>query len=575
MEISELVRSLLLKRGIESEDAISAFLEPDYAAHTHSPFLFPDMERTIERIFRALEATERIAVYADFDCDGIPGAALLFDFFRKIGYANFEVYIPHRDREGYGFHIEAIEYLAARGTSVIITVDVGIAAHAAVLHARDKGIDVIVTDHHELSPSGLPPAFAVLNPKYATAEAAYPCIDLCGAAVAFKLVQGLLMEGKKRGMPNFCRIPDGWEKWLLDYVAIATIADMVPLLGENRVLARYGISVLRKSRRVGISALCNRLRLRKEELTEDDIGFYIAPRINAASRMDEPDLAFRLLTTNDASEADALAAQLERLNTRRKALVGVIVREAKRRVHERFDKNDRVVVLGDPEWKPALLGLAANSILEVRGGVVCMWGRDARGNLKGSCRSDGDISFMELFSAAPEAVVEFGGHTASGGFTVSHDRVHLLQDALSAAAERISSNRQAGLPAGQAGEIERQTGFSDLTAPLSQISLSLYREVSQLAPFGVGNPKPIFLVSDTFVSSMRRFGKEENHIELMLTCARTGRSARAFDFFRSAECFTHVPVIDMPVRLLATLENDTFRSRGDVALRIVDVLPAR
>src|SRR3989338_9067341 len=305
MEVSELVRSLLAKRGVESADDIAAFLNPDYELHTHDPFLLQGMDVAVGRVLSAMEQNERIAVYADFDCDGIPGAAVLSDFFRKIGYENFEVYLPHRDREGYGFHLDAISALAGREVKLIITVDVGITAAHAVAFAKGIGVDVIVTDHHEVT-GPLPDAIAVLNPKLN----GYPFPHLCGAAVAFKFVQATLAEGRKRGIPSFVGLPLGWEKWLLDLVAIATVADMVPLVGENRVLTHWGLQVLRKSPRAGISALCNAVRIRKSEITEDDIGFSIAPRVNAASRMGEPQLALRLLTTQDADEAEQLAAQL-------------------------------------------------------------------------------------------------------------------------------------------------------------------------------------------------------------------------------------------------------------------------
>ena len=430
--LSELVRSLLARRGVENDADIAAFLNPDYDLHTHSPFLLKDMDVAVERLLHAIRSSERIAVYADFDCDGIPGAAILSDFFNKIGYANFEVYLPHRDREGYGFHFDAIDALAARQVKLIITVDVGTTAIDAVAHAKEKGIEVIVTDHHEI-PGGLPEAIAILNPKIAP----YPFGGLCGAAMAFKLAQATLIEGKKRGLAPFTDIPDGWEKWLLDLVAIATVADMVPLNGENRALAFWGLQVLRKSQRVGISALCTKLRLRKAELTEDDIGFSLAPRINAASRMDDPDLALKLLTTHDTTEADALAAQLESLNTKRKSArrCDRTRGQAPRVARDRFRAEEQVVVLGNPEWKPALLGLAANSVVEERGGVVCLWGRDALGRLKGSCRSDGSFSVVELFSNAKDAVEEFGGHARSGGFSVSHERVHGLPEALVASRE--------------------------------------------------------------------------------------------------------------------------------------------
>src|SRR3989344_4323018 len=377
--VSNLVRELLAKRGIAEPKEIEAFLVPDYERDTHSPFLLAGMERAVARVLVAIRGNEHIAIYADFDCDGIPGAAVLWDFFKKIGYENFEVYIPHRDREGYGFHTDAIEQLSADKVSLIITVDVGTSAVEAVSFAKEKGIDVIVTDHHEMT-GALPDCIAVLNPKLGE----YPFRDLCGAAVAFKLAQALLIEGKKQRFEAFTRIPDGWEKWLLDLVAIATVADLVPLVGENRVLAHFGLKVLRQSTRAGIVALCNALRLRKSELTEETIAFSIAPRVNAASRMDEPEFAFRLLVTIDRAEAERIAAHLEELNAKRKVAVATVVKAAKRIARTRFRSDERVIVLGSPEWKPALLGLAANSIMEERGGVVCLWGRDAMGKIRGS-----------------------------------------------------------------------------------------------------------------------------------------------------------------------------------------------
>lgn len=565
MVISDFVRTLLSRRGITDESAVEAFLEPDYELHTHSPFLLHGMAKAVARIMRAIDAGEHIAVYADFDCDGIPGAAVLSDFFKKIQYPHIEVYLPHRDREGYGFHKDAITALAERWTTLIITVDVGTTATDAVRFAKEKGVDVIVTDHHEILPAQagigtLPDAVAVLNPKLpstCSGQAMYPFRDLCGAAVAFKLVQALIAEGKKQERKEFLAIPDGWEKWLLDMVALATIADMVPLVGENRVLAKWGLQVLCKSQRVGIDALVSKLRLKKSELTEDDIGFSIAPRINAASRMDEPKLALDLLTTRDPLRAEQLAAQLETLNTSRKGVVGSIVRQARAHAKTRFTEKDRVVVLGDPEWKPALLGLAANSIVGDRGGVVCLWGRDAAGNLKGSCRSDGEISLVDLFANARDAFVECGGHAYSGGFSVSHERVHTLHDVLR---EAVGSSAAAPAP-------EREP---DVHISVSEISRPLFSEISRLAPYGASNPKPLFHIGETIVTEVRRFGKEKNHVELTLECRKSGMSCRAFDFFRAPEDFTHIPAQGTPARILGTIERDSYR--GGYAVRIVDVL---
>ena len=275
--------------------------------------------------------------------------------------------------------------------------------------------------------------------------------------------------------------------------------------------------------------------------------------------MDEPDLALKLLTTHDPAEADALAAQLESLNTKRKGQSGAIVREAKRRVRDRFRKEESVVVLGNPEWKPALLGLAANSVVEERGGVVCLWGRDALGRLKGSCRSDGSLSVVELFSSAKDAVEEFGGHAKSGGFSVSHDRVHELQEKLTIAAAVCTTT------------VLQETRQYDTRITLSEISRKLFNDICRLAPFGIENPKPVFLIEKATVAAVRTFGKEKNHVEVVLD-GDCSAPVRGFDFFRKTEQFSFIPQVGSQAKVLATIERDSFR--GGLALRLVDILPA-
>ena len=561
MEISELVRTLLGKRGIATQEEMAAFLNPEYGT-LHDPMLLSDMDKALARFFGALERGERIALYTDYDCDGIGSAVVLSDFLKRTGYENVEVYMPHRDIEGYGFHPAAVEELAARAAKLIITADVGIAAVQAVARAREFGVDVIITDHHEAM-GKIPDAIAVVNPKLpstSSGQEKYPFAHLCGASVAFKFVQAALAEGKKRNLEKFIAVPAGWEKWLLDVVALATIADMVSMTGENRVLVHWGLQVLRKSPRPGIQALCEVARIRQREITEDDIGFSLAPRLNAASRMDHPDLAFKLLTTNDRVEAASIARQLEQLNNQRKGVVAGIVKQAKKRARERFGARSPLTVLGDTAWKPALLGLAANSVMGERGGVVCLWGRDAGGALKGSCRSDGSVSLVDLFANASDVFEQFGGHAHAGGFTVSSERVHTLQEDMLIAVKTATSAPVA------------LTSESDATLLLSAISHTLMEDISRLSPFGVGNPKPVFLVAEAIVTQVKRFGKEQNHIEVMLECRTSGRSIRAFDFFKGPEHFTYPPAQGQSAKLLATLERDTFR--GGLALRIVDVLRA-
>lgn len=553
--MSDIVPTLLMRRGIIKEEDVRRFLAPDFARDTHDPFLLKDMDRAVMRILTAIATGERIAVYGDFDCDGIPGSAVLAETFAKIGYGNVEVYLPHRDREGYGFHTQAIDALAERNVALIITVDVGTVAFEGVAHARKLGVDVIVTDHHEIK-DALPDCI-VINPK----REEYPFPDLCGAATAWKLASALLTEGRRRGLEAFIAIPEGWEKWLLDLVAISTVADLVPLVGENRALAHFGLTVLRKSPRLGIRALCAKTRVRQHSLTEDDIAFTFAPRINAASRMDEPELALRLLTTHDQQEAEELATTLESLNRKRRGVVAAMVREAKARAAARYVEGNIVTVLGDASWKPSLCGLVANSVMEERGGVVVVWGRDANGNLKGSARSDGVISVVALFTAAKDSLEEFGGHHASGGFSVSHEAVHMLPEAMATAAESLKG-----------GSSEKEPKEPDAELYLSDVSTTLLQDLARLAPFGMGNPKPLFRVRRTIITSSRRFGKEMNHTEVMLVCRETGARCRAFQFFRSPKDFSIFPEADTVADLLATVEKDAFKGDHALALRIADIV---
>ena len=343
-----LVQQLLVNRGIVTKVDAEKFLNPDYETHLHSPFLLTDMEKGSERVLRAIKNNEHIVIYTDYDCDGIPGGVLLHDFFTAILYTNFENYIPHRHEEGYGFNVDSVAKFVERKAGLIITVDCGITDHKAVDAANAAGIDVIVTDHHEPSVT-LPNAYAVINPKR---DDAYPFQGICGTTVAFKLVQAILMRGKENGTIT---LKDGWEKWWLDLVGIATVADMMPLVDESRVLARYGLSVLRKSKRPGIQQLLRKAGGSQTHLTEEDIGFTIAPRINAASRMDDPEDAFHMLRTKDEGEAGMYVAHLEKLNNERKGVVASMTKEAKKRMGQ-LSEIPSVIVMGNPEWRPSLVG---------------------------------------------------------------------------------------------------------------------------------------------------------------------------------------------------------------------------
>ena len=543
----EWLHALLKQRGIEKEVDVQAFLTPDYDEHRHDPWLLHDMEAAVDRILLAIANQEKIVVYSDYDCDGIPGGVVLHDFFKAIGYENFQNYIPHRHFEGFGLNEAAITKLSEADTSLIITVDCGVGDTEAVTIANEKGVDVIITDHHEPGET-LPPAVAVVNPKVGDS---YPFKELCGAAVAFKLVEALLLRG------DFDLKP-GQEKWWLDMVGLATLSDMVPLIGENRVLAHYGLQVLRKSRRPGLQHLFRTNRVKQNELNEDDVGFTIAPRVNAASRMDNPEDAFFLLATNDEAEAGARAAHLEKLNNERKGVVAAMTKDIKKRLDKLAELPD-VLVLGDPAWRPALVGLSANSLASTYHRPVFLWGRDGHGTIKGSCRSDGLVSVFELMQATADSFIEYGGHHASGGFSVKEESIFHLTKVLNQALSNLGET--AKLP--KAVAVDAELTFADVNQELLQ-------NLRHLSPFGVGNEKPLFAFKAITPLKVEQFGKTKEHLKLLF---KNGDSwLEAITFFATPDSFTTTPVPNEALTLLAHVEESNFMNRRQVRLRIVDIL---
>lgn len=537
---------LLHNRGIKTEEEQQNFLNPDFRKHLHDPFLLPDMQKAVDRILFAIKNNERIGIWSDYDADGIPGGAILHDFFKLIGFLNFINYIPDRHTEGYGLNTEGLEELAQDNVKLLITIDCGIRDHENILHAKSLGMEVIVTDHHEQG-EFLPKALAVVNPK--REDSKYPEKILCGSGVIWKLIEAILI--KKRDL-----LKEGQEKWLLDLVGLATLSDMVPLVGENRALAHFGLSVLRKNRRPGFQKLFRMLKIDKNVLTEDDVGFLITPRINAASRMGHPRDAFKLLVAQNEEEADAFAIHLDNINQERKGVVAGIVKEAKKKIKEKFENSEMssVIVLGNPDWRPALLGLAANSIAEEYNRPVFLWGREGGEFIKGSCRSDGTTSLIDIMERAKEAFLEFGGHKLSGGFSVDHEKIHNLEEALvNAATHTVNENLEI---------------LVDAEISLAYVREQVANEINQLAPFGMGNEKPVFIFRDVIPEKISRFGKAKEHLSINFRDG--GNTARAISFFTSPDQFGDLLKEGIKANLVANLEKSDFGGRREIRLRIVD-----
>lgn len=539
---------LLHNRGITKEADIKKFLEPSYDGDLHDPFLLHDMDKGVERILTAMKDKEKVVIFSDYDCDGIPGAVVLHDFFKTAGFTNFTNHIPHRHFDGFGLSVEAVGKIKTeQNPTLIITIDCGTGDIEAVKRAQELEMEVIVTDHHEPKVE-LPEAVAIINPKVGDT---YPFTGLCGTAVIYKLVQALIARG------NF-DINSGREKWWLDMVGIATIADMVPLIDENRTLAFYGLKVLRKTRRLGLQKLFTKQKVEPRFLTEDDIGFTIGPRINAASRMDNPEDAFVLLSTTDFGEADSIVTHLEKINTARKTAVAQITKDLNKRLHLEI-KEPEIFVMGDSAWRPSLVGLAANKLAEETRKPAFLWGQDGKGKFKGSCRSGGVMSVVNIMSAAPELFTEFGGHHMAGGFTVREEKIFDFTRGLSEAFEKL----------GQAAAVDEAVEV-DMELTLDLLDDDLLLAQKQCAPFGYGNPKPIYLFKNVIPKLVTTFGKTNEHTKLLFSTS--GIAKEAIAFFKLPKDFSKMPKANLPCTLLAHLEEGHFLGRQQIRLRVVDVL---
>ncbi len=594
-KLHPLTKILLEKRGLVGEKEVEDFLFPSYEKHIGNPFDIYGMEKAVTRIVDAIRGGEKIAVYSDYDCDGVPGGVLLRTFFDDIGYP-VEMYVPHRHNEGYGVHTHAVDALKARGVSLMITVDLAITNIDEVAYAKSVGVDVIVTDHHlpvhrdqaskeDYVGNGrvtgsqvVPDAVSVINSKQDVCQ--YWDDMLCGCAVAWKLSCALLVHFREdittykgvdgkisttvgisdsyyKVLNTVNDLKEGYEKWMLDLVGISTISDMVPLVKENRALAHFGLKVLRQTKRHGLNQIFRMQGVSKEHLTEEDIAFTIAPRINAAGRMGDPIQAHHMLYEKDSVRAQGYVEDLEALNMERKESVkditsGIVFS------HESY-LND-VVSVGDLSWGPGILGLIAQKIIDETGKPTFVYGQgDDKTTVKGSCRSKGDIHVVELMARvqelSPGIITHSGGHEQAGGFSCVLDRVGELSDALNEAYKHVTITA-----------LGDQELVADAPLSLSDVNLVTHNAVNILSPFGVGNPKPLFSFSSVEPLSVRWFGKKSEHLEVMYP--NNKGQVKAIMFFAPKE-------LEEKARkqhtLLAHLEKSVFRGKTELRLRIRDI----
>lgn len=469
--LSALASRILHARGVRTPEAARAFLQPRLDALL-DPNGITGMDVAVRRIREAAAKGEPIWVYGDYDVDGSSATALLVNFFRAANLP-IRAYIPHRMNEGYGLNAEALKTIAAEGGKVVITVDNGIAAFKEALAARALGIDLIITDHHE--PQGrLPEAFAVLNPRQP--GCGYPEKGLAGVGLAFKLAWAVA-----QGMSQQKKVSPVLREFLLDamgLVALGTVSDMAPLLGENRVLVRYGLSALSTSRHPGIAALRGFCRLEGGAVQTRDIGFGMGPRINAGGRIGMPDLGLRLLTAATEEEAAGVAKILEQQNRDRQKIERRITESALAQVAGAGGR--RTYVLGDPDWHVGVVGIVASRIVDRthRPAIVIAWSPDGTG--KGSGRSIRNFHLVEALTDCSEHLVTFGGHARAAGVTVERGRFEAFRDRFERSAEERLSE----------ADLEPAVTI-DAPVLLSEVTEKSAGELSMLAPFGIGNPEPV------------------------------------------------------------------------------------
>ncbi|MGI6165710.1 MAG: single-stranded-DNA-specific exonuclease RecJ [Limnochordia bacterium] len=488
LDISPVLAQILVGRGFVDPARALEFLQPSLA-NCHDYRGLPDISQAVARVSQAIDRQEPIVVYGDYDVDGLTATALLIEVLRKLG-GDVDFYIPHRLTEGYGLHEEAIRELSSRGTKVIITVDCGASAIIEAEVAKAEGIDLVITDHHEMGES-TPRAVAVVNPK--RVDSTYPFQDLAGVGVAYKLAQALWEKRREDQFPSVD---------YLDLVALGTVADVVPLLDENRVFTRFGLPRIGATQRIGLRALLEVADLQEQEIEAYHVGFMLAPRLNAAGRMDHAQVALDLLLSQDPKEALELAQTLDATNRQRQQDESRIVQEAEEMVHAQNLLRNRALVLASPNWSSGIVGIAASRLVDRYHRPTILIGLDDELG-KGSGRSIEGFDLYEALGECSDALEGYGGHKMAAGVAVLEERIdQFAQSFISYANARLSP-----------GDIVPKLKV-DALVDIGGLSLDLVDQLGTLEPFGPGNPKPVFGCRAVRVVDSRRVGANKDHLKL-------------------------------------------------------------
>lgn len=492
---------ILAARGI---DGGSDFLSPDYEK-LHDPYLMPDMDKAVKRLVEALIRQDKITIYGDYDIDGLSATALIYNAMIDFGYKNLETFIPNRFVDGYGLSETAIKNVAQSGTRLIITVDCGSRSVKEIDLANSLGVDVIVTDHH-IALEDQPAAIAVINPK--RTDSVYPFSDLAGVGVAFKLVQALQVNINKSSPSTRLKkarsgLPFGQEKWLLDLVALGTICDAVPLLGENRLLAYWGVKVLQKTRRHGLKALMAVSGVEPEKINSKAIGFSLGPRLNASGRLDTAKKSLDLLLSDDNSKALEIARHLDELNSKRRTEQDKIFKQAIEKIDATLD--DAVLVVSGRNWNHGIVGIVASKLMEKYHKPTFVI-EEMDDKAKGSARSCGDFNLALALDDCRDLLLSGGGHKFAAGVSLDVSKIDDFRKRINQFYKKQNLGSQADyfLPK------------EDALASLDEMDEALIEKINLLEPFGNSNPQPILMSDALVVDGVRLMGDNGQHIKLRL-----------------------------------------------------------
>ncbi|AUX12191.1 single-stranded-DNA-specific exonuclease RecJ [Latilactobacillus sakei] len=528
---------LLWQRGLRDAEQINNFMNPN-VGQLHDPYALHDMQKAIDRIQAAIVNGEKITIYGDYDADGITSTTLMKETLDDLGAA-VEVYVPNRFKDGYGPNLEAYKRLIENGTQLIVTVDNGVSGLAPIAYAQEHGVDVVVTDHHEL-PAELPNAVAIVHPRHP--EGQYPFGELCGVGVAFKVATALLEE-----------IP--YDK--LDLAAIGTVCDIVPLVDENRTLVSLGLQQLQNTDRPGLVALCQSAGLEQATLDATNIGFGIGPRLNAIGRLGDATLGVQLLTTLDDEEAVEQAQFIEQQNKKRQGLVQEITATAMTIAETPENQASTTLVIAHEGWHEGVLGIVASHVVEQTGKPTLVLTIDPETGLaKGSGRSVTAFHLFKALDAHRELLVHFGGHHMAVGLTAKVDQLAMIQTAMNEYAQ-----------VNQLDLTGRQPLSVDLALTLADITPDLYQALQQLAPFGSDNPEPLIELSAPQLADVKQIGADQKHLKMMAVDQQQQLAVLAFNKGALMPDLTAAE----DVKLVGSLSENTWRGQTTLQLMVKDL----